>query len=95
MRETGFVEGRDFKIEYRWARGQFDRLPGLAEELVRQNVALIITFGGTAATRAAKAASTTIPIVFTTGDDPVRAGLVSNLNRPGGNTTGGTFFFLQ
>ena len=95
IRETGFVEGRDFKIEYRWAGGQFDRLPGLAEELVRQKVALIITFGGTAATRAAKAASTTIPIVFTTGDDPVLTGLVSNLNRPGGNITGGTFFYNE
>src|SRR5215469_12718230 len=64
LRQTGFVEGRDVKMEYRWAGGQFDRLPSFAEELVRRNVALIVTFGGTAATLAAKAASTTIPIVF-------------------------------
>jgi putative ABC transport system substrate-binding protein len=93
MRKAGLVEGRDVKIEYRWAGGQFDRLPSLAEELVRRNVALIVTFGGTAATLAAKAASTTIPIVFSVGDDPVRSGLVSSLSHPGGKITGATNFY--
>jgi putative tryptophan/tyrosine transport system substrate-binding protein len=95
MRESGFVEGRDVKIEYRWAGGQFDRLPSFAEELVRRNVALIVTFGGTAATLAAKAASSTIPIVFSVGDDPVRSGLVSSLSRPGGKITGATNFYNE
>ena len=95
IRETGFVEGRDVKLEYRWAGGQFDRLPSFAEELVRRNVALIVTFGGTAATLAAKAASTTIPIVFAVGDDPVRSGLVSSLSRPGGKITGATNFYNE
>jgi putative tryptophan/tyrosine transport system substrate-binding protein len=95
MRETGLVEGRDVKIEYRWAGGQFDRLPGFAEELVRRNVSLIVTFGGTAATRAAKAASATIPIVFGIGDDPVQFGLVTSLNHPGGNITGATNFYNE
>src|SRR5215467_7387297 len=94
LRQTGFVEGRDVKMEYRWAGGQFDRLPSFAEELVRRNVALIVTFGGTAATLAAKAASTTIPIVFAVGDDPVRL-LVSSLSRPGGKITGATNFYNE
>jgi putative tryptophan/tyrosine transport system substrate-binding protein len=95
MSETGLVEGRDVKIEHRWAGGQFDRLPSLAEELVRRNVALIVTFGGTAATRAVKATGTSIPIVFAIGDDPVQSGLVSSLSRPGGNTTGATNFYNE
>jgi putative tryptophan/tyrosine transport system substrate-binding protein len=92
LAKTGFVEGRTVAIEYRWAGAQLDRLPALALELVGRKVNVIIATGGLQASRAAMSATSTIPIVFSTDGDPVKQGLVSSLNRPGGNATGITVF---
>jgi putative tryptophan/tyrosine transport system substrate-binding protein len=91
LAEAGYVEGRNFAFEYRRAQDQYERLPALAAELVRRGVALIVTGGGSTSTVAAKSATATIPIVFVTGTDPIKLGLVASLNRPGGNITGVSF----
>jgi putative tryptophan/tyrosine transport system substrate-binding protein len=90
LRDKGYVDGQNLTIEYRWADGHYDRLPALAADLVRRRVALIISTGGIVAARAVKAAMTEIPVVFASGDDPVRFGIVPSLNDPGGNVTGVT-----
>ena len=88
LKAGGYVEGQNVAIEYRWGEGQYGRLPALAADLVRRDVAVLVTTGGEPSVLAAKAATSAIPIVFTVGGDPVKLGLVASLNRPGGNATG-------
>jgi putative tryptophan/tyrosine transport system substrate-binding protein len=93
LKETGFIKGQSVSIDFRWADGKYDRLPTLAAELVRRQVAVIFAAGGSAPAQAAKRATSQIPVVFSSGGDPVSGGLVASLNRPGGNVTGVSLMF--
>src|SRR6516165_3130481 len=95
LNETGLVEGQNVTLDYRWAEGQYDRLAELATDLVRRQVAVIVTIGGEPSALAAKAATATIPIVFVGGSDPIRSGLVTSLSRPDGNLTGVSTFIAE
>jgi putative ABC transport system substrate-binding protein len=95
LKDTGFVEGENVAVDYRWADNQLDRLPALATDLVHRRVAVIVTTGGITAASAAKAATATIPIAFVVGEDPVRVGFVASLARPSGNLTGINFLTAE